>query len=109
MNPARIAELTVVEFKNLVREAVTESFADLLGDPDEGARSAGRICRGAEAVLWRQSARAEKRRVCPRLRPDSNRPNEPPLDQHSGNVSLCRLSHTRHTNRHLRFSNTITP
>ena len=36
MNPARIAELTVVEFKNLVREAVTESFADLLGDPDEG-------------------------------------------------------------------------
>lgn len=36
MNPARNAELTVVEFKNLVREAVTESFADLLGDPDEG-------------------------------------------------------------------------
>ena len=59
MNPARIAELTIVEFKNLVREAVMESFADLLGDPDEGARSAGRICRGAEAILWRQSARAE--------------------------------------------------
>ena len=36
MNPSRIAELTVSEFKNLVREAVTESFADLLGDPDEG-------------------------------------------------------------------------
>ena len=35
MNPSRIAELTVSEFKNLVREAVTESFADLLGDPDE--------------------------------------------------------------------------
>lgn len=36
MNPSRIAELTVSEFKNLVREAVTESFADLIGDPDEG-------------------------------------------------------------------------
>ena len=28
--------MTVSEFKNLVREAVTESFADLLGYPDEG-------------------------------------------------------------------------
>ena len=36
MNPSRIAELTVSEFKDLVREAMTESFADLLGDPDEG-------------------------------------------------------------------------
>jgi hypothetical protein len=36
MNPSRIAELTVSEFKHLARGAVTDFFADLLGDPDEG-------------------------------------------------------------------------
>jgi len=36
MNQPRIADLTVDEFKDLVRETMMQSFADLLGDPDEG-------------------------------------------------------------------------
>ena len=35
MNQLRIADLTVEEFKDLVRETMMQSFADLLGDPDE--------------------------------------------------------------------------
>ena len=36
MSQPRIADLTVDEFKDLVRETMMRSFADLLGDPDEG-------------------------------------------------------------------------
>ena len=36
MTSPRIADLTVVEFKQLVRETLSQSFAELLGDPDEG-------------------------------------------------------------------------
>ncbi len=36
MNHPRIADLTVAEFKELLRETIAQSFADLLGDPDEG-------------------------------------------------------------------------
>ena len=36
MNQPRIADLTVDEFKDLVRATMMQSFADLLGDPDEG-------------------------------------------------------------------------
>ena len=36
MNQPRIVDLTVDEFKDLVRETMMQSFADLLGDPDEG-------------------------------------------------------------------------
>ena len=32
----RISDLTVVEFKQLVREAIAQSLAELLGDSDEG-------------------------------------------------------------------------
>ena len=35
MNQLRIADLTVEEFKDLVRETMMQSFAHLLGDPDE--------------------------------------------------------------------------
>ena len=36
MLDARVADLTVVEFKALVREVVEETLADLLFDPGEG-------------------------------------------------------------------------
>ncbi len=36
MNHPRIADLTVAEFKELLRETMTQSFAEALGDPDEG-------------------------------------------------------------------------
>lgn len=36
MLDTRVADLTVVEFKALVREVVEETLADLLADPDEG-------------------------------------------------------------------------
>ena len=36
MLDARVADLTVVEFKALVREVVEETLADLLSDPGEG-------------------------------------------------------------------------
>ncbi len=36
MADSRVADLTIGEFKTLVRESVAESIAELLGDPDEG-------------------------------------------------------------------------
>ena len=36
MAPAKIADLTIDEFKELVRETVLETLAELDGDPDEG-------------------------------------------------------------------------
>ena len=36
MADPRVADLTIGEFKTLVRESVAESIAELLGDPDEG-------------------------------------------------------------------------
>ena len=34
--PSRVADLTVDEFKDLIRQVVTETIEDLLGDPDAG-------------------------------------------------------------------------
>ena len=34
MTSPRISDLTVVEFKQLVRETIAQSLAELLGDPD---------------------------------------------------------------------------
>jgi hypothetical protein len=31
-----VADLTIDEFKNLIREIVTQTIAEMLGDPDEG-------------------------------------------------------------------------
>ena len=36
MTSQRISDLTVVEFKQLVRETIAQSLAELLEDPDEG-------------------------------------------------------------------------
>ena len=36
MADIRVADLTLTEFKALIRESVAESITDLLGDPDEG-------------------------------------------------------------------------
>ena len=36
MTDPRVSELTVTEFKELVRETVAQSLAEMLGDPDEG-------------------------------------------------------------------------
>ena len=38
MANSRIADLTVNEFKELVRESVVQSITGLLGDPDQGLR-----------------------------------------------------------------------
>jgi hypothetical protein len=38
MTSPRIADLTVAEFKQLVRESVAQSVAAALSDPDEGLR-----------------------------------------------------------------------
>lgn len=38
MASPRIADLTVSEFKDLVRESVVQSIIGLLGDPDQGLR-----------------------------------------------------------------------
>ena len=35
MNQPRIADLTVEEFKDIFRETMAQSYADLLGDPRE--------------------------------------------------------------------------
>ncbi len=36
MTQTRVADLTVEEFKELVREAFLQALFDILGDPDEG-------------------------------------------------------------------------
>ena len=36
MASPRVSDLTVTEFKELVRETVAESLTELLGDPDRG-------------------------------------------------------------------------
>ena len=38
MASSRITDLTVNEFKELVRESVVQSITGLLGDPDQGLR-----------------------------------------------------------------------
>ena len=36
MAPTKVGELTTDELRELVREVVLQTFAELLGDPDEG-------------------------------------------------------------------------
>ena len=36
MIPSRVADLTVDEFKDLIREAVTQTIVEIFGDPDKG-------------------------------------------------------------------------
>ena len=36
MTQTTVADLTIDEFKNLVREAVAQTLGEMLGDPDEG-------------------------------------------------------------------------
>ncbi|MCB0191494.1 MAG: hypothetical protein KDJ65_06075 [Anaerolineae bacterium] len=36
MSYSNVADLTVDEFKNLIKEVVTQTLLELLGDPDEG-------------------------------------------------------------------------
>ena len=36
MDTTKVADLTVDEFKNVIRETVAQTLAQLLGDPDEG-------------------------------------------------------------------------
>jgi len=36
MSYSNVADLTVDEFKNLIKEVVTQTILELLGDPDEG-------------------------------------------------------------------------
>lgn len=36
MTHATVADLTIDEFKNLVREIVAQTLTEMLGDPDEG-------------------------------------------------------------------------
>ena len=36
MNNTKVADLTVDEFKSVIRETVAQTLAELLSDPDEG-------------------------------------------------------------------------
>ena len=36
MTPPRVADLTTDELRDLIREVVTSTVAELLGDPDQG-------------------------------------------------------------------------
>lgn len=36
MEPLTVADLTVEEFRKLVREVVIQTLSEMLGDPDEG-------------------------------------------------------------------------
>ena len=36
MTQTTVADLTIDEFKDLVREAVAQTLGEMLGDPDEG-------------------------------------------------------------------------
>ena len=36
MAHSTVADLTIDEFKNLIREVVTQTLAEMFGDPDEG-------------------------------------------------------------------------
>ncbi|MAT97074.1 MAG: hypothetical protein CL608_08030 [Anaerolineaceae bacterium] len=36
MNNTKVADLTVDEFKSVIRETVAQTLAELLGDPDKG-------------------------------------------------------------------------
>ena len=36
MDNTKVADLTVDEFKSVIRETVAQTLAELLGDPDEG-------------------------------------------------------------------------
>lgn len=36
MNNTKVADLTVDEFKSVIRETVAQTLAELLNDPDEG-------------------------------------------------------------------------
>ena len=36
MMPAKVADLTIDQFRELIRETVTQTLSDMMGDPDEG-------------------------------------------------------------------------
>lgn len=36
MTPSKVADLTVDEFRDLVRSVVIQTLSEMLGDPDEG-------------------------------------------------------------------------
>ena len=36
MTPSKVADLTIDEFRNLVRAVVIQTLSEMLGDPDEG-------------------------------------------------------------------------
>ena len=47
----RITDLTVVEFRQLIRETVAEAMAELLADPDEGLELRGEFVAEMERRL----------------------------------------------------------
>ena len=60
MASSRIADLTVNEFKELVRESVVQSITGLLGDPDQGLRLREDFAEALPALArrgrgWRQT------------------------------------------------------
>ena len=36
MIPAKVADLTIDQFRELIREVVAQTLSDMIGDPDEG-------------------------------------------------------------------------
>ena len=75
MNQPRIADLTVDEFKDLLRETIVQSFADLVGDPMSAwccEMTSPKSC-GAPSP---RSTPADERQPCRRSRAGSIRPND---------------------------------
>ncbi len=52
MAQARVADLTIDEFKSVIRDVVLETIHDILSDPDEGLE----LCEDMEAYLTQSLA-----------------------------------------------------
>ena len=59
MASSRIADLTVNEFKELVRESVAQSITGLLGDPDQGLRLREDFAESLQRSLSRSRGRRQ--------------------------------------------------
>ena len=55
MAHSTIADLTIDEFKNLIREVITQTLAEMFGDPDEGLE----VCDNFRIALQRSLASVE--------------------------------------------------
>ncbi len=55
-----VADLTIAEFRELIRETVAEVIAELVGDPDEGLEMSDWAAARLEAAREKQAAGERK-------------------------------------------------